>query len=332
MQLTIENQNGNAISEFDPSTLKNHIAKKTQRGRKSKCPLPKDPRCQICLQYEDETESLMVCSICKCSLHPSCYHKPITASPAEFTCERCEEAITNHCEISSYKCFICSEGDGVLRKNKITGEFYHNLCFRLIPELFEDYKDESDICRINIRKWRYKNSCKYCMQKLDKNKAVIKCSNPKCKDYYHIPCAIEKGMLFDINYLYSYHNFSAYKDQVSVPFFCSCHNKRLAAAYRREVVFKSNAKPKEDSKRKMSMTSEESTNDLLTHSSDVLTHSSEDEYQGFFDDYSSNNILDLNFNQILIDESNAGETGIDIDFINASPKENIPFEFAYSNY
>ena len=220
--------------------IKPVIIKKSQRGRKTKNPFPKDPRCEICLKYENESslngiESLISCSYCKAILHPSCYHISIDKRDYKnFICERCKDALIKHNPIESYKCLICTESNGILKKNNKTGEFYHFLCLTFIQDLYDQKDHEENIIKDNIRKWRYKSSCRYCGEKLNKEKAVIKCCKTKCKEFYHIPCAIEKETIFNIDYLYKYFNINKHK---SCPFYCSYHNKRLLAGYKQLLNF-----------------------------------------------------------------------------------------------
>ena len=67
-----------------------------------------------------------------------------------------------------------------------------------------------------MTKLRYKNSCKYCNEKLLKEKAVIKCKNPKCKCCCHIRCVIEKGMIFSIYFLKKF--YSIENENIPIPF------------------------------------------------------------------------------------------------------------------
>ena len=320
------------------NNLKKMITKKTQRGRKTKCPLPKEPRCSICLEFSNHsTESLIECQVCHAQLHPSCYHKEINLEDKTiFICERCNEAKEECRELASFHCFICDESDGILIKNPYTKEYYHSLCFKLIPELYEENKSMEDVTRDKVRKWRYKNSCKYCQSKLSKSKAVIKCANPKCKDYYHIPCAIEKGMIFSTDYLYKYYCLEELKDHMAIPFYCSCHNKRLAAAYRKDVIYeKRESFPQ---KRKLStISSEDITNTNTLSNVNSKTNSFfDDAYEsdlgGFFDfgRDSFNSILDLNFNEITFEKDmHIPQNDMEIDFTNISPKDKIPLDFIY---
>ena len=227
--------------------LTQFISKKTLRGRKEKSPLPKGKKkCSICLEYEEYSkDKLISCQICKCIFHIKCYHIKLNEKEinSSIICERCMNSEKENIPLNLYKCFICRCSDGVLCKNKNNNLYYHYLCYRLLPELYEESENESEISKEKIRKWRYKSSCKYCNEHISKEKVVIKCNNTKCKNYYHIPCAIQKGMLFSINYLYKYYCFDEFKDKISVPFFCASHNKRPAHAYRLNVINNLNFDP-----------------------------------------------------------------------------------------
>jgi len=214
------------------------ISRKTLRGRKEKISLPKNKlKCEICLEFSDfSKEDLISCSTCKCVFHKSCYdqyqlYNSPTSEVASYKCQRCFYALNLKKSIYDYRCFICDNSNGVLSRNNINGLFYHKLCLDLLNE-FKDLEGE-DICKENIRKWRFKNSCHYCGEKLSQNKAVIKCKKPKCKEFFHIPCAIEKGMIFDLKYMKKHYNVSSFNE---IPFYCSNHNKKVSFMYKTQVV------------------------------------------------------------------------------------------------
>ena len=214
------------------------ISRKTLRGRKEKIPFPKNKiKCEICLEFSDfSKEDLISCSTCKCFFHKSCYEQYEIYSSSSFEtssykCKRCSYALKFNKPIEDYKCFICGNYNGVLCRNSLNDLFYHKICINLLIE-FKDLEGE-DLCKENIRRWRYKNSCRYCGEKLSKSKAVIKCKNPKCKEYFHIPCAIQKGMLFDLNYMKQYYKVSSYDE---IPFYCSNHNKKISYMYKTHIV------------------------------------------------------------------------------------------------
>lgn len=80
------------------------IQKKTKRGRKSKTELPKEPKCDICLEFFQYTSSEVKakCNTCKAEFHTSCYKTPIFQDE-EFTCERCIKAKEEHKDLECYK-------------------------------------------------------------------------------------------------------------------------------------------------------------------------------------------------------------------------------------
>ena len=325
------------------------ITKKTLRGRKTKNPLPTSiPRCSICLEYTTNSISpLITCTLCQSTFHPSCYHIPLLSpSLSDFTCERCTEAISTNVSPSSFHCFICSNHNGILIKNESNNTYYHQTCLRLLPELYEtNTNNNNSICRNNIRKWRYKNSCRYCNDKLSKDKAVIKCANPKCKEYYHIPCAIAKGMIFSFKYLDLYYKLNPHTQ--SIPFYCACHNKRVANAYRNDIINCGKCVDELDevdgcccgvkgNKRKYSDVCNGST--MSNGVSTVDENENERDYKSDMDLFywdnddiscnssSNHNVLDLNFNELLMNDDNEGEIKLD----NVSPKLHInmlSFEF-----
>lgn len=210
----------------------NLIARKTLRGRKEKIPLPKNKlKCEICLQFSDfSQEDLLSCSTCKCLFHKSCYDEYEIVDNSTYKCIRCIYALKENKSINEYKCFICGTSNRLLNRNALSNCFYHKICLNMLNEFIG--LEGEDICKENIRKWRYKNSCRYCGEKLSKAKAVIKCKNPKCKEYYHIPCAIEKGMIFDLNFMKNFYNVS---NNDEIPFYCSNHNKKLSFMYKTHV-------------------------------------------------------------------------------------------------
>ena len=217
-------------------SLSNHnlITKKTNRGRKEKNKVDNNQaKCEVCLEFaEFSREALISCSICNCSFHKSCFsqYEEIIDSPEEikcYRCIRCTHAINLNKEISEFKCFICNHSNNVLKFNRVQGIYYHQICVDNLPEL-NNLKEE-DKTKEKIKKWRYKNSCKYCGHKLSKSIAVTKCKNPKCKEYYHIPCAIAKGIIFNLKFMKDFYHVD---QNNQIPFYCSNHNKKIYNQYK----------------------------------------------------------------------------------------------------
>ena len=236
IQSPLKEENDNEKEKENDFLQNNYLTRKTFRGRKEKLSLPKNKiKCGICLEfYNSSSKELVSCFKCKCLFHYSCYNQcelSILKEKIIYKCIRCSYAIKINKNIYDFHCFICGGSNGVLNKNHITNEFYHQICLNLINEL--KGLEDADISIEEIRKWRYKNSCRYCGEKLTKYKAVIKCKNPKCKQYFHIPCAIEKGIIFDLNFMKKYYNVSDFSE---IPFYCSNHNKKLSMLYKTYIL------------------------------------------------------------------------------------------------
>ena len=218
--------------------LQNLISKRTNKGRKEIFEIPKDkPKCEVCLVFSFlSKEPLISCSICKCMFHKLCYNQYELISPPNnetksYRCIRCTHAILLNKSIYDFKCFICGHSNKVLKYNNFREIYYHQICLDNLSEL-SDLKEEEISAEI-IRRWRYKNSCKYCDKKLSASVAVTKCKKPKCKEYYHIPCAIVKGMIFDIIFMKEFYNVS---QSNQIPFYCSNHNKKISNQYKAYLI------------------------------------------------------------------------------------------------
>lgn len=285
------------ILEPEESCLHQFIHKKTLRGRKEKLSLPKDKlKCELCLKYYNiSLDDIISCTKCKCVFHPKC-HENLKKNPCNcednYLCDRCTHALNSNEPINTYKCFICNNSDGVLDYNSETKVFYHKICFNFINELQDVSKTE--ITKNQIRRWRYKNSCRYCGKKLNKNEVVLKCKNPKCKEYFHIPCAIQKGLIFDLDFMKNFYNVESYSQ---IPFFCSNHNKKISGEYKNYIVNGISPKSinmKNQSNEKTSLTSEEI---ISTNNEEKcgLLSSNKLEFDSISDKFSKNDFLGSNW-------------------------------------
>ena len=225
-------------SQIDSLSNHNLISRKTNRGRKEKNKFDNNLlKCEVCLEFaEFSKETLISCSSCNCFFHKSCFnqYEEITSSEEEvkyYRCIRCTHAINLNKEINEFKCFICFHSDKVLKFNRVQGIYYHQICLDNLPEL--NCLTEEEITKEKIKKWRYKNSCKYCGKKLSKNIAVTKCKNPKCKEHYHIPCAIVKGIIFNLNFMKEFYHVDKNNQ---IPFYCSNHNKKIYNQYKNYLM------------------------------------------------------------------------------------------------
>jgi len=226
------------FSKNDSLSNQNLISRKTNRGRKEKNKFDNNqPKCEVCLEFaEFSKETLISCSICNCFFHKSCFnqYEEITSSDEEvkyYRCIRCTHALNLNKNINEFKCFICYHSDKVLKFNRVQGIYYHQICLDNLPEL--NCLPEEEITKDKIKKWRYKNSCKFCGKKLSKNIAVTKCKNPKCKEHYHIPCAVAKGNIFDLKFMKEFYHVDKNNQ---IPFYCSNHNKKIYNQYKNYLM------------------------------------------------------------------------------------------------
>ena len=226
------------FSKNDSLSNQNLISRKTNRGRKEKNKFDNNqPKCEVCLEFaEFSKETLISCSICNCFFHKSCFnqYEEITSSDEEvkyYRCIRCTHALNLNKNINEFKCFICYHSDKVLKFNRVQGIYYHQICLDNLPEL--NCLPDEEITKDKIKKWRYKNSCKFCGKKLSKNIAVTKCKNPKCKEHYHIPCAVAKGNIFDLKFMKEFYHVDKNNQ---IPFYCSNHNKKIYNQYKNYLM------------------------------------------------------------------------------------------------
>ena len=226
------------FSQNDSLSNQNLISRKTNRGRKEKNKFDNNqPKCEVCLEFaEFSKETLISCSICNCFFHKSCFnqYEEITSSDEEvkyYRCIRCTHALNLNKNINEFKCFICYHSNRVLKFNRVQGIYYHQICLDNLPEL--NCLPDEEITKDKIKKWRYKNSCKFCGKKLSKNIAVTKCKNPKCKEHYHIPCAVAKGNIFDLKFMKEFYHVDKNNQ---IPFYCSNHNKKIYNQYKNYLM------------------------------------------------------------------------------------------------
>ena len=226
------------FSQNDSLSNQNLISRKTNRGRKEKNKFDNNqPKCEVCLEFaEFSKETLISCSLCNCFFHKSCFnqYEEITSSDEEvkyYRCIRCTHALNLNKNINEFKCFICYHSDKVLKFNRVQGIYYHQICLDNLPEL--NCLPDEEITKDKIKKWRYKNSCKFCGKKLSKNIAVTKCKNPKCKEHYHIPCAVVKGIIFNLKFMKEFYHVDKNNQ---IPFYCSNHNKKIYNQYKNYLM------------------------------------------------------------------------------------------------
>ena len=208
-----------SITSTTPSSksLLNH---KTKRPIYNSDPSELGNRCSICLEYEKYSkEKCIKCINCNSTFHVKCYldNKISNITSIEnlnnFICERCNLNKENY---NSIQCFLCGNDKGIMKK--FDNGFTHIYCLKFIKELNKDKIEQ-------LRQWRFNSKCK-CCKTIIENIPVIKCANTKCKNYYHIKCAIDIYLIFNINFQKDFYSTDDY-----VTFYCPSHNLNLIKAY-----------------------------------------------------------------------------------------------------
>jgi hypothetical protein len=175
-------------------------------------------RCTICLEYEKYTQDkCMKCIKCNSYFHKKCYiynfPKSNLRKRNKFICYKCRK--TNEKCI----CILCGDDKGIM-KNIEKNIYTHIYCLRFFVELKDKILE-------NFRQWRFNSKCKVCKKVID-NIPVIKCKNTKCKNFYHIKCAIERNAIFSLSYQ---EIFFKIKKKDLIPFYCNFHSIYLVKAY-----------------------------------------------------------------------------------------------------
>ena len=211
--------------EKDEEDSKKLLNRKTKRENSSNIKLGDnlnlgyDIRCSICLEYENYSGKCHKCIKCFSDFHMDCYNlftfspesqdnsdKVTEANINSFICMRCKEENEKNNRIN---CGLCAEHDGIMKKKD--DKYIHHYCYVFFKDNLQHVKN---------------GKCKNCKIK---NIPVIKCEYHGCKDKYHIKCALEKGIIFSLNFLSDDKNKENFNEKI--PFYCENHNKVMIDNY-----------------------------------------------------------------------------------------------------
>ena len=173
--------------------------------------------CSICLGEEKLIPNCFKCSTCSSYFHIECYNLFTFPETKEdkinienalnnFECYRCKEEKKYGME---FTCYICKRHSGIIKKIE-EEKFLHHFCYVF-------FKDN-----LNYSKG---GNCNKCSRKKIQ---VLKCEDAKCKEKYHIQCAIDHKIIFCLPYMRSgdlkvdKNNFNE-----KIPFYCEIHNYDL---------------------------------------------------------------------------------------------------------
>ena len=183
-------------------------------------------RCSICLGEEKLIPNCGKCITCGSYFHLECYNLfklPETKEQLineetfinnNYECYRCREERRVGMEI---KCFVCKEHIGIIKQIE-QDKFLHHYCYIFFKDSLNNLK-----CGI----------CKECSLK---KIPLLKCQETKCKDKYHIQCAIKRQMIFWLPFMRGDEKINEDKFNDKINFFCNLHNETLINEFNSYVL------------------------------------------------------------------------------------------------
>ena len=182
-------------------------------------PLNNEIRCSICLGYEKLVPNCFKCILCSSYFHLECYNLFKLPETKEnilkeenlpnFECFRCkEEKILS----KSITCYLCKTHNGITKKLE-NDKYLHHYCYVFFKDSLMN---------------KGGGSCKNCSHK---KIPVLKCQETKCKDKYHIQCAIDKQIIFWLPFMREEDKINKEKFNDKILFFCEIHNEDLIKNY-----------------------------------------------------------------------------------------------------
>ena len=182
-------------------------------------PLNNEIRCSICLGYEKLVPNCFKCILCSSYFHLECYNLFKLPETKEnilkeenlpnFECFRCkEEKILS----KNITCYLCKNHNGITKKLE-NDKYLHHYCYVFFKDSLMN---------------KGGGSCKNCSHK---KIPVLKCQETKCKDKYHIQCAIDKQIIFWLPFMREEDKINKEKFNDKILFFCETHNEDLIKNY-----------------------------------------------------------------------------------------------------
>ena len=182
-------------------------------------PLNNEIRCSICLGYEKLVPNCFKCILCSSYFHLECYNLFKLPETKEnilkeenlpnFECFRCKEEKILSKDIT---CYLCKTHNGITKKLE-NDKYLHHYCYVFFKDSLMN---------------KGGGSCKNCSHK---KIPVLKCQETKCKDKYHIQCAIDKQIIFWLPFMREEDKINKEKFNDKILFFCEIHNEDLIKNY-----------------------------------------------------------------------------------------------------
>jgi len=159
------------------------------------------PVCGMCLgERSDHTNEIVECDGCGVMVHEVCYgilesssiaSNVSAASTEPWFCEPCMAGV------KCPPCEVCPLKGGIYKETDV-GRWIHLVCALYIPNI--KFFDQARMTRVTLFEVSYKSwgarACHLCKDiKMAKTGICIECDAGMCRQYFHVTCAQEAGLL-----------------------------------------------------------------------------------------------------------------------------------------
>jgi len=177
------------------------LAQRQSQNKTGSASIVSEKVCGTCLRSNsDHSNEIVECDNCGISVHEACYgiqeggsiHSNASAASTEpWFCEPCMAGVHQpHCE-------VCPNIGGIYKETDV-GNWVHLVCALYIPQI--SFFDPERITRatlfeLNYQSWG-KRACVLCKDlKFARTGLCIECDAGMCRQYFHVTCAQEAGLL-----------------------------------------------------------------------------------------------------------------------------------------
>jgi len=150
--------------------------------------------CDVCGdEYSWEDDELIICELCNYIVHQGCYGSELYNSipKNKWYCQRCDTLIKTNLDLKKFKCFLCPESTGIMKK--VDNKWFHIDCVNWTPEIYfeDDLKTRIYLKALNNERFQ-SLKCKICEKK---EGSCIQCDYKDCKISFHVRCAKQIGLI-----------------------------------------------------------------------------------------------------------------------------------------
>ena len=182
-------------------------------------------RCSICLGEEKLLPKCFKCKTCEAYFHVECYNLFTFPETTEakihegnvldnFECYRCKKEKEMGVE---FRCSVCKGHEDIMKQFE-PKKFVHHYCYVFFKDSLDNLK--GGICK----------ECNF------KKIPALKCEEGKCKEKYHIQCAIKKEIIIWLPFMRGDEKINPDKFNDKITFLCYEHNKIVLDEFKKYAL------------------------------------------------------------------------------------------------